>query len=98
MRTRVSTAGGEWYPITPVRLLDTRVGNGLSGTFRDEVVRTFQLTGRGGVPADAVAVTANLTVTGATAAGYVSIGPSMTSKPTTSTINVGRRLRPWPTA
>ena len=54
----------------------------------DETVRTFQLTGRGTVPVDAVAVTANLTVTGSTARGYVSIGPTMTATPTTSTINV----------
>ena len=85
--TRVSQNGTQWSPITPQRLLDTRTGVGLSGAFRDEVVRTFQLAGRGGIPADALAVTANLTVTGATDSGYVSIGPSMTSTPSTSTIN-----------
>ena len=86
--TLVSSPGAEWYPVTPVRLLDTRSANGLSGAFRDATVRTFQLTGRGSVPVDAVAVTANLTVTGATSAGYVSVGPTMDSAPTTSTLNV----------
>ena len=81
-------AGAEWYPVSPVRLLDTRSGNGLSGAFVDEKPRTFQLTGRGTVPVDAVAVTANLTVTGATANGYAAIGPSMSAKPSTSTLNV----------
>ncbi|CAN5638028.1 hypothetical protein BH20CHL7_BH20CHL7_06280 [soil metagenome] len=83
-----AVSGAEWKAITPSRLLDTRTGNGgLTGAFVDETVRTFQLTGRGSIPADAVAVTGNLTVTGATSAGYVSIGPSMTSRPSTSTIN-----------
>ena len=85
--TLVSSPGAEWYPVAPVRLLDTRTGNGLSGAFRNATVRTFQLTGRGGLPADAVAVTANLTVTGATTSGYVSVGPTMDSTPTTSTLN-----------
>jgi spore germination protein YaaH len=85
---RVSSNGNQWSPISPARLLDTRAGVGLSGPFRDEVVRTVRLAGRGGIPEDAMAVTANLTVTGATDSGYVSIGPSMTSSPSTSTINV----------
>ncbi len=86
--TLVSTEGSTWTSVAPVRLLDTRAGNGLSGAFRDQTVRAVQIAGRGGIPADAVAVTANLTVTGSTSAGYVSIGPSMTSKPSTSTINL----------
>ncbi|MGK2851792.1 MAG: hypothetical protein ACSLFN_12885, partial [Candidatus Limnocylindrales bacterium] len=64
--------------------------NGLSGRFVDGTPRAFQLTGRGSVPVDAVAVTANLTVTGATAGGYVSIGPSMTGSPSTSTLNLAK--------
>ena len=62
-------------PLDPSRLLDTRTGNGLTGTFKSHVARTFQVTGRGGVPASAVAVTGNLTVTGQTAAGYLYLGP-----------------------
>ena len=73
--------------IDPVRLLDTRVGNGLSGKFVDSTPRSFQITGRGGVPADAVAVTGNLTVTNQSKAGFVSLGPVETSVPTSSTIN-----------
>ena len=73
--------------IDPVRLLDTRVGNGLSGKFVDSTPRSFQITGRGGVPAEAVAVTGNLTVTNQSKAGFVSLGPVETSSPTSSTIN-----------
>ena len=36
--------------IDPVRLLDTRVGNGLSGKFVDSTPRSFQITGRWGMP------------------------------------------------
>ena len=49
-------------PVDPVRLLDTRSGNGLTGTFKANTVRTWQVAGRGGVPADALAVTGNLTM------------------------------------
>jgi hypothetical protein len=37
-----------------------------------------------------VAVTGNLTVTNATSAGYVSLGPTMTTAPSTSTVNVAK--------
>ena len=76
-----------YVPLTPTRLLDTRFGNGLTGPFSANVPRTFQVTGRGGVPADAIAVTGNLTVTDQTAAGYVYLGPSAIAVPTTSTLN-----------
>ena len=56
---------------TPSRLLDTRVGNGLAGPFVANTPRTFQVAGRGGVPASAVAVTGNLAVTNQSGAGCV---------------------------
>jgi hypothetical protein len=75
-------------PVTPVRLLDTRANNPAGiGQFFHATPRSFQITGRGGIPADAVAITGNLTITGQTAAGYVSLGPTMNSAPSTSTIN-----------
>ena len=87
---RLGDAGAEWYAVDPTRLLDTRAGNALAGAFASAQPRTFQLTGRGTVPVDALAVTANLTVTGVTAAGYVAIGPTMSATPSTSTINLGK--------
>jgi hypothetical protein len=83
-------SGATYVPVTPVRLLDTRSGNGLAGAFTAGHHRTFQVTGRGGpsnVPADAVAVTGNLTVTRQTSGGYVALGPDATDTPSTSTIN-----------
>jgi spore germination protein YaaH len=79
--------GATYVALTPARLLDSRVGNGLSGTFSAGVPRTFQVTGRGGVPSNAVAVTGNLTVTNQTTVGAVYLGPNPTSSPSTSTLN-----------
>ncbi|MEO5885116.1 MAG: hypothetical protein ABIQ58_06335, partial [Candidatus Limnocylindrales bacterium] len=74
--------------ITPIRLLDSRFNNPSGITiFSHATPQSFQVTNRGGVPLNAVAVTANLTVTGQQAAGYVTLGPDVPSAPTTSTIN-----------
>jgi hypothetical protein len=82
-----NNAGATYNAVTPVRLLDTRVGNGLTGAFAAHTVRDFDVAGRGGVPANAKAVTGNLTVVGQTAAGYVTLGPILADNPATSTIN-----------
>jgi len=79
--------GASWYGTEPTRLLDTRTDNGLKNAFEVRVVRRLPLAGRNPVPVGAVAVTANVTVTGATAAGYLAIAPSLTKSPTTSTLN-----------
>jgi hypothetical protein len=82
-----NSSGATFVPLAPVRLLDTRSGNGLSGTFATGVPRAVQIAGRGGVPAGALAVTVNVTVTGQTSAGYVAVGPTMSAAPATSTLN-----------
>jgi hypothetical protein len=79
--------GATYHALTPARLLDTRSGLGLSGAFDVYVARTFAVTGVGGVPAGAIAVTGNLTVTGQTAPGYLFLGPVATNNPTSSTLN-----------
>jgi outer membrane protein assembly factor BamB len=79
--------GSTFVPLTPTRLLDTRTGNGLSGPFFSQVPRPFAVAGRGGVPANATAVTGNLTVTGQTAQGFLYIGPNQIASPTSSTLN-----------
>ena len=45
------------------------------------------VTGRGGVPADASAVALNVTVTGATQAGYLTVWPCGSAQPTASNVN-----------
>ena len=76
-----------YHPITPVRLLDTRNGNGLTGKLVANTPRTFQVTGRDVIPSSATAVTGNVTVTGASNSWAVYIGPSPIAYPGTSTIN-----------
>ena len=81
------SSGATYVALTPARLLDSRVGNGLSGKFGANTPRTFQVTGRAGVPSNALAVTGNLTVTNQTNPGAVYLGPNPTSNPGTSTLN-----------
>ncbi len=90
MSLLLNAAGATFVALNPARVLDTRVGNGLSGKFVANVPRTFQVSGRGGVPTGAVAVTGVLTVTGQTTAGRVALGPVATANPSFSTLNFPR--------
>jgi hypothetical protein len=73
--------------LDPVRLLDTRDGTGLSGAFSQGKPRSVQIAGRGGVPADAVAVAVNVTVPRNATGGYVTLSPTPDATPDTSTLN-----------
>jgi hypothetical protein len=83
--------GATYHPITPVRLLDTRSGNGLAGNtpakLQANTPVTFQITGRNGIPSNATAVTGNVTVVGSTYSWAVYLGPVATASPGSSTIN-----------
>ncbi len=86
--TRVSqlqTAGSTFHPIAPVRVLSSRDGVGLSGKFNANVARTITIGN--GVPADAVAITGNLTVTEQNAAGFLAVTPTPNNTPSTSSMN-----------
>jgi hypothetical protein len=80
-------AGAGYTPLAPVRVLDTRFGIGLTGAFVSNTSRTFAVANTNGIPKEATAITGNLTVTGQTAAGYVSLSPTATNSPSSSTIN-----------
>ena len=82
-----NASGATYVALDPARLLDTRYGTGLAGPFVANVPRTFQVTGRGGVPANAVAVTGILTASREATGGYVALGPVATATPSTSTLN-----------
>ncbi len=86
----VGAVGTKYNPITPVRVLDGRTPIGLSGPFVSGVPRTFAVANTGAIPADAVAITGNLTVTGQTAAGFASLTPTPTANPPSSTLNFPR--------
>ena len=90
--TRVSelqTVGATYVPVTPVRLLDSRPGFeiGLSGVFQANVPRTVDIAGRLGIPANAVAITGNLTIVGQTQGGYAAVTPNPNPNPPTASLN-----------
>jgi len=80
-------SGATYHPIDPVRLLDTRSGNGLSARLSANTPATFQVTGRGGIPVNSTAVTGNVTAVNPTGSWAVFLGPNPTPSPTRSTIN-----------
>lgn len=79
---------GTYVPVAPTRILDSRLGLGVPGVFSSGVPQTFQVSGLAGVPAGALAITGNLTVTAPTAGGYVALTPTATPFPSTSTLNL----------
>jgi hypothetical protein len=79
--------GATYHALTPARILDSRDHTGGLGTFSSHVAQTFTVTGHGGVPAGATAVTGNLTVTQQTSGGFLYIGPVAQNNPTSSTLN-----------
>jgi spore germination protein YaaH len=81
------TSGATYVPLTPTRILDTRYGTGLGGTFSSHAARTFSVAGVGGVPANATAVSGNLTVTAQSSGGFLYVGPVAMNNPTSSTLN-----------
>jgi PKD repeat protein len=89
---KTSATGATYHDVAPTRFLDTRSGLGLSGPFKANTSRTFDVVDRPDVtgvdiPVEATAVTGNLAVVGQTGAGYVSLGPDPASLGQTSTLN-----------
>jgi hypothetical protein len=82
-----TSAGATYVSLTPARILDSRNGTGLSGKFTSASPRSLQVTGVGGVPSNAIAVTSNLTVTNQTSPGFAALTTVSTPSPTTSTLN-----------
>jgi murein DD-endopeptidase MepM/ murein hydrolase activator NlpD len=81
---------GQYRPVPPTRILDTRTANGTpsaaplvaGGALNVEVV------GRGGVPASNVAaVILNVAVTNATMPGYLNVYPTGQTPPSTAALN-----------
>jgi hypothetical protein len=85
-----NASAAKYQSITPARVLDTRNGTGFytgSGPSSSHVAREFWVAALGGVPANAIAVTGNLTVTAQTSLGYLYLGPAPMNDPTSSTLN-----------
>ena len=84
-------AGNGYFPVTPCRALDTRNPDGASGgPFLDGLgTRLLLAVTRCGIPGTAKAVSLNVTVTGTTAMGYLTLYAGDATQPQTSTINFG---------
>jgi hypothetical protein len=80
------TTGATFHPITPVRIVDTRINLGITGALPVNTVKTFQVEGASSIPSGAVAITGNATEVGGSYSGYITVGPSLTSSPGTATV------------
>jgi len=85
-------AGGSavlFYTVPPCRVLDTRNPAGTYGgpALQPSATRAWALATQCGIPADARAVSANITVVSPTLPGFLTLFPGGTSKPLASSIN-----------
>lgn len=93
-------SAGEFTPLTPQRVLDTRSGIGRPASERRPVGEgeaiTVQITGRAGIPAgDVSAVVLNVTAVGPSDDTYLTVYPSGTALPEVSNLNLARgAIRP----
>ena len=87
----VPTVGVGYHPLTPSRLLDTRLGVGAPvARLGPASSLRLQVTGRGGVPAVGVsAVVLNVTVTEPSAASWLTAWPAGAPRPQASNLNFG---------
>lgn len=84
-----------FYVVTPCRVADTRDANGPWGgpALTANSFRNFQIAGKCDIPETAQAVAFNLTSTGATAGGHLTIFPVGRRLPLASTLNFGASTR-----
>lgn len=84
--------GSRYFPSNPARILDTRTGLGVPGGFQGQLgtqsTLDLQVTGAGGVPANATSVVLN--VTAADSPGpdsFLTVYPTGTTRPLASNLN-----------
>ena len=83
-----AAATPSFQPIVPVRIMDTRAGVGTpAGPLGAGETRALVVAGQAGIPADAVAVALNVTVTEPTATSYLTVWPDGGAMPTASNVN-----------
>jgi hypothetical protein len=82
-------AANDYYTVTPCRVIDTRSANGELGgpALAAGAERSFAIAGTCGIPPTARAVSVTIAVTGATAAGDLSLFRAGTGVPLVSSIN-----------
>ena len=86
-----SASGSTFHNAGPVRIMDTRSGTGVrAGTIGAKGMLSHKVAGVGGLPTSGVtAVVLNVTATGTTATGFVTVYPDGKSRPTSSDLNFG---------
>jgi hypothetical protein len=80
---------GTYYPVSPIqRVVDTRLRHeGPCGVLLAGSGVNYQIAGLAGIPSNAIAITANITVTNQTAKGWIFVGPRADTSPGESTVN-----------
>lgn len=80
-----AATGDGFRPVTPDRIVDTRrTGTPIAG--RGDPLEV-QVTGRGGIPTGATSATMNITATGTTGTGYLTVWPCDADRPEVSNVN-----------
>jgi hypothetical protein len=82
----VSVGGGLFHAMAPQRFLDTRP-EADHATMGDGQTVFTQITGRAGIPGDALGVVANVTATNTTVPGFLTVFPDALPQPLTSSLN-----------
>jgi hypothetical protein len=86
------TAGSDYTPVGPVRVLDTRKGTGTNGVIASVgsgKTLTLAVGGVGSVPSTATAVALNITVTDTKGHGFITAYEAGASVPISSNVNFG---------
>ena len=84
-----ATPGYRFVPKTPSRILDTRFGNGGVGPLGGNSNMDLQVTGRGNIPSTVAGVVMNVTSTGVSQGGYVTVYPNdVAPTPVASNLNL----------
>lgn len=88
--SELPSAAGRFFPVTPARVLDTRVTGGPFGTATPGgATRAVAVAGVAGVPAAGVdSVVLNVTVVNERSQGFVTVYPTGVDQPTASNLNV----------
>ena len=93
-----ATAGELTVLHTPVRLYDTRFGDGGQDRLARAVSATLAVVGRDAIPTDAAGFIGNLTTVDPASSGYVTVYPAGGPQPATSTTNPDPTRDPSATA
>ncbi|MEM9514697.1 MAG: zinc-dependent metalloprotease family protein [Actinomycetota bacterium] len=82
-----TAALGGFVPLEPLRIADSRTGQRVE-RLAPRVVQPLAIAGEAGIPSDALAVSANVTVVGADRTGFVAVYRCRDGAPEVSSLNV----------